>query len=295
MMIASYAALATAGCLWGTSFLLGKIAFRELSVSHMLTYRFVFASIGLLPFVFTRDMRRQRGHDAQLLGQLLLTAVVGVPIQFLVQFGGLARTSASHASLMVGTLPMLLALGAAMFMGERIDRRGWIAVVASTVGVALIVVGRPDGPTRGGPTLAGDLLVLASLFAAVAWILMSKRLMRELSPMLVAIGVTWIGTVLLVLWTITTEGPPPLHLAPKTWLAVIATGVLGTSATAVLWNWGLSHVPASRAGVFVNLEPAVGAILGVTVLGEALGPLAIVGGILIIAAAGMITVQRQPS
>jgi drug/metabolite transporter (DMT)-like permease len=251
--------------------------------------------IGLLPFVFTRDMRRQRGHDAQLLGQLLLTAVVGVPIQFLVQFGGLARTSASHASLMVGTLPMLLALGAAMFMGERIDRRGWIAVVASTVGVALIVVGRPDGPTRGGPTLAGDLLVLASLFAAVAWILMSKRLMRELSPMLVAIGVTWIGTVLLVLWTITTEGPPPLHLAPKTWLAVIATGVLGTSATAVLWNWGLSHVPASRAGVFVNLEPAVGAILGVTVLGEALGPLAIVGGILIIAAAGMITVQRQPS
>jgi drug/metabolite transporter (DMT)-like permease len=55
------------------------------------------------------------------------------------------------------------------------------------------------------------------------------------------------------------------------------------------WNWGSVGVPAARAGVFLNIEPAMGSILGVVLLGDRLGPGAWVGGAMIIVAAVVLT------
>ncbi|HEY4734186.1 MAG TPA: EamA family transporter, partial [Gemmatimonadaceae bacterium] len=52
----AFAALAAAGCLWGTGFLFGKWAFAELSVGQMVLYRFLFASVGFAPGMW-RGMR----------------------------------------------------------------------------------------------------------------------------------------------------------------------------------------------------------------------------------------------
>jgi drug/metabolite transporter (DMT)-like permease len=68
---------------------------------------------------------------------------------------------------------------------------------------------------------------------------------------------------------------------------------LGCSAAAyALWNWGVGRVPASRAGVFLNLEPLVGALLGVLVLGDAWGPQTVVGGAMILGAAVVVSRQK---
>jgi len=57
---------------------------------------------------------------------LLVSAAFGIPIQFLLQFHGLALTTVSHASLMVGSMPVLLAAAAALFAGERLTGlAGW--------------------------------------------------------------------------------------------------------------------------------------------------------------------------
>src|SRR5208337_4771942 len=106
---------------------------------------------------------------------LLLSAAFGVPLQFLLQFHGLALTTVSHASLMVGAMPVLLAAAATLFAGEQLDRLGWLALFGSTLGATLIVLGGSRGSAAHTvPSLAGDLLVVASLFAALAWILLSK-------------------------------------------------------------------------------------------------------------------------
>jgi drug/metabolite transporter (DMT)-like permease len=60
---------------------------------------------------------------------------------------------------------------------------------------------------------------------------------------------------------------------------------LCTTAATLLWNRGVAQVPAARAGLFVNLEPALGALLGVLVLGETLGWSGAAGGAIIIGAA----------
>ena len=72
---------------------------------------------------------------------------------------------------------------------------------------------------------------------------------------------------------------------PAGWVAVLTLGTTCTALTFWLFTWGLVRVEAARAGVLSNVEPAVGAALGVVLLGETLGPLAVVGGALLILAA----------
>lgn len=288
-----YGACALASALWGTGFFWGRLALDEMSVGHMLLYRFLFASLGILPVVFTRRLRLT-GNEWWV---LLLTAVFGVPLQFLLQYHGLARTTVSHASLMVGAMPVLLAAAAAIFADERLDWLGWAALWASTAGAALVVLGGSRATTRNEtPTLAGDMLVIASLFVALAWVLLSKKLLETHSAPLVSGYTVLFGTLMLVLWDYApallgrrVDLPPFANVSLRAWMALAISGVLCTSATTLLWNWGLHHVPASRAGVFFNLEPALGSILGVALLGEKLGPYAWLGGVLIIGAALALT------
>lgn len=294
-----FVALAAAGSIWGTPFVLGKWALEELSVQHMILLRFAFASLALA-LAFWHDRSRVAAGRARPrftrreLGIAALAGVIGVPVQYIVQFEGLSRTTVSHASLMVGVLPVLLALAASLFAHERLDAVGWLWLGASTVGAALVAFGGGSSGSNG-PTLLGDGLVVASLFAGVVWVLLSQRLMQTQSSVATSAAVFMIGTGFLAVWVLATHGLPPLgHLSTRTWLSVITMGVVGTAVATMLWNWGLSHIAASQAGVFVNLEPVVGAILGVLLFHDRFGVLSVVGAVLILAASIAVS-MRAPA
>jgi drug/metabolite transporter (DMT)-like permease len=277
----AYLALAAAGSLWGTGFLFGKIALTELAVPHMILYRLSLAACGFLPIIVARPAAIRRG-DWPI---VLLAATVGVPLLFLIQFEGLARTTVSHAALMVGAAPILFAMAAAPFAGERRDARRWMLLVTSTIGALLIVLGTPPGHDGRGPSVAGDLLVVVSLFAAVSWVLLCKRLLGRYPSSVVSSVVMILGTILLDVWVVMTSGAPPMRLSVRVWIALATQGLLATTTATLLWNWGVARVPAAEAGVFVNLEPVLGALLGGVVLGETLGWSGIAGGMLIVGAA----------
>jgi drug/metabolite transporter (DMT)-like permease len=284
-----FAACALASSLWGCGFFFGKIALAEMSVGHMVLYRFLFATLVLLPLLVTHPPRFNR----HAWGLLLLASFLGVPLQFLIQFSGLARTTVSHASLMVGTMPVLLAVGAAIFAHERMDRIGWFALAGSTCGAALIALsGRRGHP--GAASLTGDLLIVASLVIALFWLLLNKHLMESYDHIAVTCYGIVLGTLMLLAWVILRDGPPPIaHISLKAWLALAASGLLCTASTTLLWNWGMTQVPASQAGVLLNMEPLVGSLLGVFALGEHLGPSAWTGGALILAAAITLTTRSK--
>jgi len=105
----------------------------------------------------------------------------------------------------------------------------------------------------------------------------------------------WIlGPLLLNPWHHDKVAAPPFtHVSLSAWIALAISGLLCTATTTLLWNWGIHHVPASRAGIFLNLEPAVGSLLGVRLLGEHLGPFAWIGGGMILAAAVALTTRGQ--
>jgi drug/metabolite transporter (DMT)-like permease len=283
--VLGYGSCALAGCFWGTGFFFGKIALTQLSVDHMVFYRFLFACLGLLPLLRPARISRK---DWTL---LLIASFLGIPLQFLIQFTGLSLTTVSHAALMVGTMPVILAVGATIFTHERLDWKGWLALAGSTTGVTLITLSSTRHPQGShGPSFFGDILVVISLIIALGWVLINRHLMHTNSPTTITVYGTFAGTLMLALWIIPTDGLPPIHgLHLNVWIACAAGGMLCTSASTFLWNWGIHHVPASRAGVFLNIEPALGSLLGVEVLGDKLGPAAWVGGALILTAAIVLT------
>ncbi len=286
-----FAACALASSLWGCGFFFGKIALSEMNVGSMVLYRFAFATLGLAPLLFTH-----RPHfNAAEWRTLLIASFLGVPLQFLLQFRGLSLTTVSHASLMVGTMPVILAVGATIFAHERLHTVGWIALVVSTCGAALIALGAHRTTSANGPTLAGDLLVVVSLAIALFWILFNQRLMRAHSAVVVTAYGTVAGTLMLALWVPFTWGLPPVHhVSPKAWAALAASGLLCTATTTLLWNYGMTQVPASQAGVLLNMEPLIGSLLGVFLLHERLGGWAWLGGAMILTAALTLTLRTNP-
>jgi drug/metabolite transporter (DMT)-like permease len=308
-----FASCALASSLWGCGFFFGKIALTEMGVGAMVLYRFLFATLALLPLLFTHKPTFNRREWRT----LLLCAFLGIPLQFLIQFSGLNRTTVSHASLMVGTLPVLLAVAATLFARERMDATGWFSLAISTTGAALIALGARHASAGTGagapfklrlggiaaaqspaqlptPTLAGDLLVVLSLVIALGWILLNKRLMERHSAIVVSAYGIASGTAMLCLCVPIIYGLPPIaHVSLRAWLALAASGLLCTAATTLLWNWGMTQVPASQAGVLLNMEPLIGSILGIFLLHETLGPSARLGGFLILAAALVITTRSR--
>lgn len=283
---------ALASSLWGCGFFFGKIALREMNVGAMVIYRFLFAALALAPLLVTHKPSFSR-RDWR---TLLICAFLGIPLQFLIQFTGLSLTTVSHASLMVGTMPVLLAVAATLFAHERMDLTGWLALVVSTTGAALIALGARHARGSGSPTLTGDLLVVLSLAIALGWVLLNQRLVRHHSPIVVTAYGIAAGTLMLLvavpLFYREPFGRFP-HISVHAWLALAASGLLCTASTTLLWNWGLTQVPASQAGVLLNMEPLIGSLLGVLVLNEALGPSARLGGTLILGAALVITTRSR--
>jgi drug/metabolite transporter (DMT)-like permease len=207
--------------------------------------------------------------------------VVGVPVQFLMQFKGLQLTTVSHAALIVGTLPVLLALSSTFFLRERLSKSEWIVLLLSPAGVLAIALSAGRSIQVAGPTVLGDLLVLLSMCAAAVSILITKRLMAHYDSLQITIWMLNIGAALLFVG-IECFAPVRFHFSPAVWGAAAGQGLLATASAYLAWNWGLKRIPASRAGVFLNLEPLVGSLLGVSLLRERLGGAAILGGILIL-------------
>lgn len=284
-----FGACIAASALWGCGFFFGKIALREMNSGHMVLYRFLFAMVGLLPLLFTHPPKFS-GREWRI---LLLASLLGVPLQFLIQFYGLSLTTVSHASLMVGTMPVILAIGAAIFAHERMDAIGWLALAGSTSGAALIALGGHHAGL-GGSSLLGDLLVVLSLVIALFWILANKRLMERHSHIAVTVYGLLLGTAMLLAWVPLQYGVPPVHhVSPRVWAALAASGILCTAMTTLLWNWGLTQVPASQAGVLLNMEPLMGSLLGVFILKERLGPSAWAGGAMILLSAITLTTHSK--
>ncbi len=260
----------------GSAFLFAKWAFAELTVSQVIFFRFLSASLVMIPYVLFRRAWI-RPADIPL---FLMTGFLSVPVVFLLQFSGLALTSVTNASLIIGAFPPLLALGATWFYHEKLGWRGWGSLIVSMLGV-VVVVGTPS-PDH---SWLGDSLVFLSLIAAVGWVLLTKRLMERYSALVTTAYIMAFGTAMLLPISLIWDGPIPFTLSTEVWGSLLALGVLCTAFNHALWNWGLERVPAYLGGAYTNLEPLVGALLGVLVLGEPLTWGAVAGGLLILVSA----------
>ena len=205
------AVLAGAGLLWGTSVPLTKLALEWLPPAWLTVARFGLAAAVLLGVAGSRV----RGAWSP---AVLAWGAVGYGGSILVQNAGITRTSVSHAALLVGATPVLVAGVAAVQHRRAAPPVAWTGFGVSFAGVALVAAGG-----GAGATLTGDALVLASLAFSAAFTVAQARLLRGRDPVAVT-AVQFVGAALMALpVAAVAEGPP---VAPAGMGTVAATAGL---------------------------------------------------------------------
>ena len=275
------AALIAAGLLWGTTVPLSKLALQWLGPGWLTAVRFGLAAAVLLPVARRRG---QRVLEAKLLG----SGAVGYGATVIVQNAGIARTSVTHAALLIGAVPVLVAVIAAVWHRAVARPVAWLGFAISLGGVGLVTAGGGGG----GAIMAGDGLVLASLVLSAIFTVAQARLLPGRDPVAVT-AVQFLGAALGALaFTLVAEGAPAVPARPGPVLAVAALALAGTLAPFTLFAFGQSRVPAEVAGAFLNIEPLVGAMAGIVFFGDPVGPRQLAGGLAVVAGIGLSAVSR---
>ena len=269
------AALTAAGVLWGLSVPLSKTALGWLDPAWLATVRFLVAA-PLLALV-ARGALRGAASPA-----LVAWGVTGFGLVMLLQNLGVARTSVSHAALIIGVVPALVALTAAARGRATAGPLAWAGFATALAGVALVA------GSGGDATLTGDLLVLASAAVTALFIEAQSRLLPGRDATAVTAVQMAVAAAVLVPVALLLEGAPAGVGATGGEVAAVAALVIaGTLLPFALYATGQARVPAELAGAFVNLEPLVGALVGAVVFqdafgtGAAIGSAAILGGIVL--------------
>jgi len=275
-------ALAAAGTLWGLNVPLTKLALGWLAPGWLTVVRFAVAA-PVLALVGRGGIR-----DA-LTPRVLASGAIGFGAVIVLQNAGIERTSVSHAAVVIGAAPVLVALIAAS-LGQATTRPlAWAGYAVALVGIALVA-----GHGGGGATARGDLLVLASVVLSAAFIAIQPRLLEGRDAAAVT-AVQFAGGALVALpvAVLTEHG---VH-APGTAMPVLALAALALAGTPLpfwLFAYGQARVPADLAGAFLNLEPVVGAAVGWLALSEPAGAWQIMGVVAVLAGVAMSTLPVKP-
>jgi len=274
------AALAAAGVAWGTSVPLSKTALTWLPPGWLVVARFALAAAVLLAMVDHGALR------AAMRWQVLAWGAAGVGGSVLVQNVGIARTSVTHAALLIGAGPVLVAVIAAAWHRSVARPVAWAGFAVSLGGVAVVAQGH-----GGGATASGDALVLVSALVAAAMTVAQGRLLVGRDPVAVT-AVLFLGAALGALpAAFLTAGAPPVPpgggAGVLAVLAVLGLAVVGTLVPFTLFAYGQHKVSTEVAGAFLNLEPLVGALVGVAAFGDPAGPRLVAGAAAIIAGIAM--------
>jgi drug/metabolite transporter (DMT)-like permease len=262
-----FAALIAAGVLWGTTVPLSKLALVWLGPAWLAFARFGVAAAVLL-LVAGRDKVRAACRPA-----VLASGAAGYGGSVLLQNLGIERTSVTHAALIMGATPVLIAIIAAVWQRTVAKPVAWAGFAVSLVGVGLVASGK-----GGGATLGGDGLVLASQLISAGFTVAQGRLLRDRDPVAVT-SVQFLAAAAAVLpIALATEGAPAAPSGLGSLLAAAGLVFCGTVLPFTLFAYAQSRVAADVAGAFLNLEPLVGAVAGAVAFGDPAGLAQAVGG-----------------
>jgi O-acetylserine/cysteine efflux transporter len=273
--------LAAAGVLWGLTVPLSKLALGWLDGSWLAVARFGLAA-PLLALVARRDLRGALSAPVAAWGAL------GFGVVILLQNAGIARTSVSHAALLVGAVPALVALISLALGRAGVGRRAWLGF-----GLALAGVGLVAGGAGSGASPAGDALVLASAVLSAAFIIAQPRLLAGRAATAVTAVQMAAGALAALPFALVFGSAPSPPPAAGPGIAAVGLALAGTLLPMALFAHGQARVAPELAGAFVNLEPLVGTAIGALALHDAFGSTQLGGTLAVLAGIALSAVPRR--
>jgi drug/metabolite transporter (DMT)-like permease len=212
----------------------------------------------------------RRGRSVRAPADLLALAglaVLGVVANQVLFLEGVKRTTAVHTNILITTIPVFTLAVALLLRRERASAPKLAGIVLAGAGAVYLALAR--GGTAGGPSTAGDALIVTNALSYSCYLVLSKDMLRRHDPLTVVTYVFLIGSLLVL-----PAGAPALAhvegagLTPRVALILLYIVVFPSFLTYLLSIWALKRTASSLVAMYVYVQPVVTAYAAPLILGE---------------------------
>lgn len=289
----AYLMLTAMAICFGGTWVAGAVAVDAAPPFTIAALRFGVASILLYAWarLANRPLSTVTRADWPLIAGLGLTAIAGYNWLFLT---GLTLAPASDGAIIVpGLAPVFTLILAGIILREHLGPRAYIGFAVAAVGLYLVVA---PGGTADPQRLLGDLMFLAGAVCWGVYSVLARIASRRFDAVSTTLYGTALGTAILIPAALLEGDATRLLDAPAEALAGIAyLALFGTVGAFVLLNLGVARIGAARASAFALLVPIVGVLSSVALLDEHLGPMTLIGGIVVLAGLWLVEQAGHPA
>lgn len=274
-----YLLVTTSAFFWGANFVLAGPVLASLPPLWAAAVRFLLGAA--LMFIIASVRREEmvsllRRHAAT----YLLLGTVGITAFNLLFFYALQSTSANSAALIMATNPLLTALLAAAFLGEKPAARQLVALPVALTGVLVVISHGDMGKLASLSFVHGDLLMLAANLSWALYNVLTRRYMPQASPVANTSWIMAVGATLLLAAALGSD--THVHtLDVKASLSMAVMVVGGTVLAYLFWGIGIARLGAARTAIFLNLVPVFAMLIG-AFLGTLPSAAQLAGGLLVL-------------
>ncbi|PFH90507.1 DMT family transporter [Bacillus sp. AFS088145] len=274
-MVRSYLLLLFCVICWGSNFIFGSILVKEFSPILLSALRLCFI---LLFMAFYALMKKKwKKIKTKDWFMIVLLGLIGTCINQWSFYSALETTHPTTSALILALAPLTTSFLASIFLKERLTKGFVLGSIIAFIGVFFVI-------TNGQKLqiTIGLIWIFLTMLTFSISIIMIKKLTVNYESTTITLYSNFIGFGGLLPIALLSETTGELSKEAMPWILLIVTAIVMHGICTLIWNHQIQIVGASKAAMFLNLEPFVAMLVGLIVLKNNITSSQLFGGVLII-------------